>query len=492
MMKHLKNKKNHNNHIRRATVTLLAVSTCSVLTLTGCASGISGVIGSSDLTAQAAKADFSTQNIPSGTAGADFSGKQSASAQTVSTSSTSATVLDASELFSDRDLKQTADLSDAVYYTVSDGTDIHIAEEGVYVLTGTAKNVTIYVEADTEAKVQLVLDGLNLTNADFPCIYVTEADKVFVTTSSNSSLSVTGTFTQDGDTNTDGVIFSRSDLVLNGTATLTISSTDNGIVGKDDLKVTGGTYNITAASKAIEANDSIRIAGGTFNLTAGTDGLHAENDEDDTLGYVYISDGTFTISAGDDGIHGTSIVQIDGGTFDITAAEGIEGTYIRINDGNINIQASDDGINAAQKSNSYRPTIEFNGGTTTIVMGAGDTDGVDSNGDIYVNGGTINVTGNSTFDYDGTAEYNGGTIIVNGEQVDTIPNQMMGGGRGGFGGMNGNGGFGGNGEMNGNGGFGGNGEMNGNSGFDGNGEMNGNGGFNRKGDMNRNGGFNRF
>ena len=70
-------------------------------------------------------------------------------------------------------------------------------------------------------------------------------------------------------------------------------------------------------------------------------------------------------------------------------------------------------------------------------MGAGDTDGVDSNGNIYVNGGTINVTGNSTFDYDGTAEFNGGTIIVNGTQVDTIPNQMMGGKGGNMGGFDG-------------------------------------------------------
>ena len=64
-------------------------------------------------------------------------------------------------------------------------------------------------------------------------------------------------------------------------------------------------------------------------------------------------------------------------------------------------------------------------------MGAGDTDGVDSNGDIIINGGTISVTGQSTFDYDGKAEYNGGTIIVNDSKVDSIPNQMMGGGQGG-------------------------------------------------------------
>ncbi|MBQ8952533.1 MAG: carbohydrate-binding domain-containing protein, partial [Clostridia bacterium] len=130
-------------------------------------------------------------------------------------------------------------------------------------------------------------------------------------------------------------------------------------------------------------------------------------------------------------IHANSVVQIDGGSLTITAAEGIEATYIQINGGAISIQASDDGINAAQKSKAYTATVEINDGDITVVMGVGDTDGIDSNGNIIVNGGTVNVTGNSTFDYDGTAQYNGGTIIVNGQQVNAIPNQMM-GGRGGM------------------------------------------------------------
>ena len=352
------------------------------------------------------------------------------------------------EQFTTRDLKQNADLGGAVSFTVADGEDIHITSAGVYVLSGTASGVTVYVEAGKEDIVQLVLDGVSITNSDFPAIYVKSGDKVFITLSADSSLSVTGTFTKDGSTKTDGVIFSKSDLVLNGTASLTISSTDNGIVGKDDLKITGGTYEITAKSKAIEANDSIRIADGVLNLTAGTDGLHAENDEDTQKGYVYISGGSISIHAGDDGIHATSVVQMDAGSLSIQAAEGIEGTYIQFNGGTINIQASDDGINAARKSSAYTPTVEINDGELTVNMGGGDTDGIDSNGNIIVNGGTIQVNGSSTFDYDGVAEYNGGTIIANGQQLASIPNQMM-GGRGGWGG---NGGFGGNG---GNGGWGG-------------------------------------
>ena len=343
----------------------------------------------------------------------------------------------ADDLFTSRDMQQSADLSGAVAYTVSDGQDIHISAAGVYVLSGSAADATVYVEAGKDDKVQLVLDGLNVTNGSFPVIYVKSADKVFVTVSADSALSVTGAFAADGSTKTDGVIFSKCDLVLNGTATLTVSSTDNGIVCKDDLKITGGSYRITAKSKAVEANDSIRVAGGDLTLTAGTDGLHTENSDDDTLGYIYIGGGSLTVNAGDDAIHAVSVVQIDGGTITLQAAEGIEATYIQINGGTINIQSSDDGINAARKSGAYTPTVEINDGDITVTMGAGDTDGIDSNGNIIVNGGVIRVTGNSTFDYDGSAQYNGGTIIANGQEIAYIPNQMMGGGgRGGWGTQN--------------------------------------------------------
>ena len=416
--------------ITKAIALALAVSGCAIFTLQACAPAASA---DSDLMADSTLV--------------------SATAQGVSAVSGGSALLDTEELFTSRDLEQTPDLSEAHTITVSDRQQITISSEGVYILQGSAKNATVTVEADSSAKIQLVLDGLSITNEDAPCIYVKSADKVFVTTLSDSSLSVTGSFTADGDTNTDAVIFSKDDLTLNGSATLTISSTDNGVSCKDDLKVTGGSYVISAASKCLEAKDSIRISDGVFTLTAGTDGIHAENEDDDTLGYVYIGGGSFAVSATDDGIHGNAFVQIDGGSFQITAAEGIEASFVQINDGSISIQSWDDGINASNKSGAYPICVEINGGDISIAMSAGDTDGIDANGSIVVNGGTINITGNSSFDYDGTAQLNGGTLIVNGQTLDYIPNQMMGG----FGGMGGQmGGFGGNGGMGGQpGGFGG-------------------------------------
>jgi hypothetical protein len=346
--------------------------------------------------------------------------------------------------FTERDLEQTADTSEAQNITVADNKTIDITEEGVYTISGSAENCTIRINADDSAKVQLVLDGVDIENEDFPAIYVLSADKVFITTTdSDNTLIVSGQFTADGDNNTDAVIYSKDDIVLNGTGTLNVTSYyGNGITCKDDMKLTGGTYNIKAALDAFEANDTISVYDGNFNITTNKDGFHCENDEAE--GSITISDGTFTINGGSDGIQACAVLQIDGGDFNITAAEGLEATYIVINDGNITIDASDDGINAVTNTNAYETAIVFNGGNVNVSMGQGDTDAIDSNGSIYVNGGTINITAQmSSFDYDRTAEFNGGTIIVNGQEVSEIPQSMMGGGM--RGGMNGNmnGGFGG-------------------------------------------------
>ena len=218
--------------------------------------------------------------------------------------------IDTTDLFTDRDLEQTADVSEATTYTVSDGQTINITSEGVYVITGTASNASIIVEAGDEDKVQLVLDGVTMTNDSTPCIYVKSADKVFVTTTdSENTLSVTGTFTADGDTNTDAVIFSKDDLVLNGVGVLNIQSSDNGVTCKDDLKITGGTINIVCQSDGLEANDSIRIADGEISISTNKDGIHAENDDDDTVGYIYICGGTLKALSGDDAIHARSFAS---------------------------------------------------------------------------------------------------------------------------------------------------------------------------------------
>ena len=352
-----------------------------------------------------------------------------AGTSSVEASATTQSALDTTNMFTSRDQEQVADTSGATEITLADGQDVEITEEGVYVISGTASNATITVNADDAAKVQLVLNGASITNDDAPAVYVASADKVFVTTAegTTNTMSVTGTFATSEEANIDGVIFAKDDLVLNGQGTLVVTSSANGIVGKDDVKVTGGTYEITAEGHGIQGKDSVAIADGTFAIKAGTDGIHAKNDDDATLGSVYIAGGTFDIEAGSDGIEGTAIAQIDGGTFTINAAEGIEGTYVQLNDGTVNISATDDGINATTKSTAYDVVLAINGGNVTVNMGSGDTDALDANGSLFINGGTVDITAQSPFDYDGTGQLNGGTVTVNGQQVTELANAMMGG-----------------------------------------------------------------
>lgn len=407
-------------------ITLVLTAALAVMLLAGCSSASGSESTSSSTTDTSSQTETSSSSTSAETTSSDASDDASGDS-----------------LYTERDLTQEPDISSAETITVSDGQDVTISTEGTYVITGTASNATIIVDAPDDAKVQLVLDGVSITNDDFPCIYVKECDKCFVTTTdSENTLTVTGEFTADGDTNTDAAIYSKSDLVLNGVGTLTVSSTDNGIVSKDGLKATGGTYVITSESDALDANDYIYICDGSFTIDSGKDGLHSEYDEDNTVGEINISGGTFNITASDDGIQATTTLVIDGGTFDITAAEGLEATQITINGGDITISASDDGINASQKSTALSDIfITVNGGTIDVTMGSGDTDGFDSNGSIYIYGGTVSVTANSTFDYINEGVLSGGTVYVNGQQYtgSSLPNQMMGGGGGAMGGQQGGG-----------------------------------------------------
>lgn len=333
------------------------------------------------------------------------------------------------EQFTARDLAQTADLSEASYITVSDGEIVNITEEGVYVVSGSAKNASVVIKTAEEAKVQLVLDGVSIINTDQPCILVESADKVFVTSAEGSENVLT--VSQDFSGDEDAVIFSQDDLVLNGLGTVTVTSQGDGIRTNDDLKLTGGTWIVDAADTALKAHNGIYASDGVYELTAGNDGLHAEDNDDDTAGDIVIEGGTFTVKVGDDGIHATTAATVNGGTLTITAGEGIEATQVIINDGSVNINASDDGINAGRKSTALDVKVEINGGTVTVAMGSGDTDAIDSNGDLLITGGTTDITGQSPFDCDGSCQHTGGTIIVNGTQTDDITNQMMGGQHGG-------------------------------------------------------------
>lgn len=203
------------------------------------------------------------------------------------------------------------------------GTTVTIQKEGTYLLTGTLEDGSVIVDGDKTDKIQLVLGGVSIHSESSAPIYVRQADKVFVTLAegTQNSLSNGGSFTPDGDTNVDGVIFSRDDLTLNGSGALTITSpAGHGIVSKDSLRITGGTYAIDAEGHGLSGKDEVSIASGSFEILSGKDGIHGENDEDES--FVYLENGAYRITAGGDGVSASGSCRIVDGEYTITTGGG--------------------------------------------------------------------------------------------------------------------------------------------------------------------------
>lgn len=331
--------------------------------------------------------------------GAQTAGEASAAPETATSEETAVTTVsavDTTSLFSDRDLEGSYDESGAIAIQLDgdsaacdsdavaiEGSRITIGAEGVYVLSGTLTDGQIVVSAGETDKVQLVLAGADITSSTSAAIYALEGDKVFITLAEGTENILTngGEYVAIDDNNIDAVIFSKTDLTLNGSGSLTINAqAGHGVVSKDDLTITGGSYTVTAASHGLSGKDSIAIAGGTFAITSGKDGIHAENADDLSLGTLYIADGTYTITAQGDAVSAQGALQIDAGTFALYTGEGSASVDMLSSDagqmgggprGGMSAQTETDAAaleedTVSQKGIKGESTYTINGGTFTI------------------------------------------------------------------------------------------------------------------------------
>lgn len=293
--------------------------------------------------------------------------------------------------FTDRDKDGSYDESSAVKINLNSdkaeaegagvsitGSTVTISKEGTYLVSGTLDNGQIIVDAADTDKVQIVLANAGINCETSAAIYVKSADKVFVTLADGTTNKLSGgTEYIDTDDNTvDGVIFSKDDLTVNGSGSLEVNASyKHGIVSKDTLAVTGGNISVNAVSQCLAGKDEVKILDGTFLLTTSGKAVKSSNEDDTSLGNIYVAGGTFTVNSKDDSFHASGTMVIDGGTFTVESGddafhadqdvvinngtltvtscyEGLEGYRVTVNGGEISIQASDDGINAAQPKSS--------------------------------------------------------------------------------------------------------------------------------------------
>ena len=290
---------------RRLTLRLLCIALCACMALNG----------------------FSSTSLPDDT----LSSEQEETESSVSSSE------DSAYTYSDYELDDSFDRQSAASITLSGSTaqsngsgvsinnaTVTISKEGCYLINGELEDGQIIVDAGDSDKVQLVLDKASIHCSTGSAILVRNADKVKVTLAADSENELSdGTEYQTDDDNPDAALFSKDDLVINGSGSLTVQGNyKHGIAGNDDLVITGGRLTVNSLSHALRGKDSVAILDGTFVLTSQKDGIQASNTEDSTKGWVQIDGGNFTIQSSGDGIQAETNLSIYDGSFTITSGGG--------------------------------------------------------------------------------------------------------------------------------------------------------------------------
>ncbi len=326
------------------------------------------------------------------------------------------------------------------------GSLVTISASGIYEITGTMADGSIVVDINKEIDsntVFLVLNGANITSRTSAPIYIKGAKKVAILLENGTDNSVTAgsgaVVNEDGEPS--AAVFSKADLTITGSGTLTVKADYNdGITGKDDLKITDGTLVIDSKADGIVGKDSLIIKNGNITVTAGKDGLRSTNETDEGKGNIVIQSGQFAVTAANDCLQAVKILQIDDGKINLNSGGGYPGKSIGngnnfggrpgqanttatsntesseeskkglkagqeilINGGDINVSAYEDAVH----SNS---NITINAGILTLQSG---DDGIHAENKVLIENGEITVKNS----YEGLE---GSNITVNGGKINTV------------------------------------------------------------------------
>ncbi|MBN1120006.1 MAG: carbohydrate-binding domain-containing protein [Anaerolineae bacterium] len=302
-----------------------------------------------------------------------------------------------------------------------EGSTATISSAGTYSLSGSLTDGQIIVDTEDEDIVRLILNGVDLNCSTSAPIFIASSEKVIIVladgTENRVSDAASYVFEDAEEDEPNAAIFSKSDLTITGSGSLTVTGNYNdGIASKDGLIIDGGSITVDAIDDGIRGKDYLIVKEGSITVNAQGDGLKSDNEEDTEKGYISIEAGTLNITSGGDAIQAQTDVLVAGGNITLssgggsgtyidetTSAKGIKGTVnVNIDGGTFNIDSADDAIHS-------NGSITVNAGS--FVIASGD-DGMHADSSLDINDGDVQITKS----YEGleSAEItiNGGTFHI--------------------------------------------------------------------------------
>lgn len=403
------------------------------LAMTGCASSGSGTTVSDVINATSSASSAAT--VAESTSSA--SGDSSVSATDVSED----THFDEDDLQWDADTETTVDLADGSTKASGTGSDgvsvdgdtVTISAAGTYRLSGSLSDGKVVVAAGKEDVVRIILDNASISSSTGSAIQVDESNEtlLYLEDGTSNSVSDASTYADTAEDAANAAIYSMADLTIAGEGSLDVKGNyQDGIVSKDGLVIASGQLTVTSADDGIKGKDYVALLGGHVEITATGDGIKSTNDTDADRGWLHQYGGQLNVSAGDDGIKAEQLLTLSGGAATVANSnEGLEAPTINLSGATVNVTASDDGVNATAGSSENAAQggggamdaaqdahLNISGGKVTI---SAEGDGLDSNGDISITGGTTVVNGptnggNGALDSNGDISVDGGVLVAAG------------------------------------------------------------------------------
>lgn len=283
---------------------------------------------------------------------------------------------------------------------------LYISAAGTYLLSGTLAQGQIVIDANSSADVRLVLNNVSVTSPSSAALYVKQADKVILSLpeGSENSFADTASFTAEDET-VAAAVFSKDDLTINGSGSLTVyGNVNNGIQSKDTLKITGGKLTVSAADDGLVGKDGILFKEGFLTVSSGDDGIKATGTEENT-GYFYMESGSAVLTCGGDGIQAQTSISIKDGQLNITCGGGSSQSI------NSSSSLSGSGDSTSLKGIKAGGSLIVSGGS--FILNTAD-DAVHSNAAIQISGGEFTISsGDDGMHADTSLTVSGGNIQIN-------------------------------------------------------------------------------